>query len=384
MAGGFALACAVFPRVALAARNTLRALRTGVQPGNRTRLVVETSARASYTLSFPDSPPRIVVNLANTNANNSVRPTLANNTLVRSITQTQSGDRLLITAELTHRVASIPASGIMTLQPTGDTGHRLVLDFAATGGAVPAAPAAGGGNTGAARRTTPTATTRRPVIVIDPGHGGRDPGAIGRGGVREKDIVLVVGRKLRASLNNAGFEVHMTRNSDVFLNLNTRAGLAEQHKADMFISLHANANPSRDMRGFSIFTLSQRASDQEAARVAEAENAADRIDVDGFTGFEMNIRRILSALQQSELQQYSVEFAHGVRTAKRAAGIIEQPRGSVRSAPFAVLRSATPSVLIELGHLSHREEERLLNTGAHQDRLVAAITRALRDHNFDV
>jgi len=312
---------------------------------------------------------------------------MASGTIVRSLTQAQSGDRLLITAELTRRVTEVPRSGIMILEPTGDSGFRLVLDFAGTGGggatttaSAPAASGGGSGNNNAPRR----ANTRRPIIVIDPGHGGKDPGAIGRGGVREKDVVLAVGRSLRTSLNSAGFEAHLTRDRDVFLNLNTRAGMAEQRNADLFLSLHANANPSRDMRGFSLFTLSQRASDQEAARIAEAENAADRIDVDGFTGFERNVRHILSALQQNILAESSVEFAHTQRRKFRAAGIHEQPRGSVRSAPFAVLRAATPAVLIELGHLSHREEERLLNTRAHQDKLVAAMVRAIQNHNFEV
>jgi N-acetylmuramoyl-L-alanine amidase len=391
IAGGGTMVFAMMPRVALASRNSLRGLRAGVQPGNRTRLVIETSGRPSYTLSYPDQPPRIVVSLANTALNNNIRPNIANGTLVRSITQAQSGDRLLITAELTRRVTEVPRSGIMLLEPTGDAGFRLVLDFAGTGAATSGgttAAAAGAGNNrnannnanNSARRTT----TRRPVIVIDPGHGGRDPGAIGRGGVREKDVVLAVSRNLHRQLNNSGFTAHLTRDRDIFLNLNTRAGIAERHNADLFLSLHANANPSRDMRGFSLFTLSQRASDQEAARIAEAENAADRIDVDGFTDFEVNVRRILSALQQNILAESSVEFAHTQRRKFRAAGIHEQPRGSVRSAPFAVLRAATPSVLIELGHLSHREEERLLNTRAHQDKLVAAMVRAVQNHNFEV
>ncbi|MCL1786113.1 MAG: N-acetylmuramoyl-L-alanine amidase [Alphaproteobacteria bacterium] len=377
IAGGAACVFAMLPRAAFAARNNLRGLRTGVQPGNKTRLVIETSARPSYTLSYPENPARIVVSVANMAVNNNVKPNLATGTLVKSISQAQVADRLLVTAELTKRVAEIPRSGIMILEPSGDNGFRLVFDFAATAGAAAATAGKDGAKPG-------KQNSRKPIIVIDPGHGGRDPGAIGRSGVREKDVVLAVSRKLRAALNSAGFTAHLTRDRDIFLNLDTRAGIAEKRKADLFISLHANANPSRDVRGFSIYTLSQKASDQEAAKLAEAENAADKIDVDGFSGFEKNVRRILSSLQQNMLAEYSVEFAHTAHKKLKAAGIPEQSKKSVRSAPFAVLRSATPSALIELGHLSHREEEKLLNTGAHQDKLVAAMVRAIQDHNFEM
>ena len=379
-AGGVAFVFALLPRAAMAARNSIRAIRTGVQPNNRTRLVIETQIRPNHTIQNLNNPPRLVVNLANTPVNNNIRPNLANGTLVTGIRQNQIGDRAQIVADLTRPITTPTGNQIQILPATGDHRFRLVIDFAASGAApVPAATA-----TAPATQTggTARAATRRPIIVIDPGHGGRDPGAIGRGGVREKDIVLTVGRKLRTSLNNNGFDAHLTRNSDIFLNLNTRARIAEERNADMFISLHANANPSPNFRGFSIFTLSQQASDQEAARLAELENAADLLDVDGFENFEQNVRRILSSLQQGMLTEESVQFAHGVRRAKLAQNIVQQPNGSVRRAPFAVLRANTPSVLIELGHLSHREEERLLNQAAHQNRLVRAITNALRDHEW--
>jgi len=372
LTGGVAVVAAFLPRMALAARNTIRAIRTGVQPNNRTRLVIETQIRPNHTIQTLTNPPRLVVNLANTPVNNSIRPNLANGTLVSGIRQNQIGDRAQVVADLTRPITAPTGNQIQVLQPTGDNRFRLVIDFAASGAApAAAAPAA---------TSTARAGTRRPIIVIDPGHGGRDPGAIGRGGLREKDLVLAVGRKLRTSLNNNGFEAHLTRSTDIFLNLNTRARMAEERNADMFISLHANANPSPNFRGFSIFTLSQQASDQEAARLAELENAADLLDVDGFAEFERNVRQILSSLQQGMLTEESVQFAHGVRRAKLAQNIIQQPNGSVRRAPFAVLRANTPSVLVELGHLSHREEERLLGTAAHQNRLVRAITNALRDH----
>ena len=370
-----------FPKVALAARNSLISMRTGVQPGNRTRLVIETQNRPSYTLAYPNDPPRLVVNLANTAGRPTLNPTLASNTLVRGLRQNQLGERLQVVADLTQSINEIPRNQIMLLEPTGDTRFRLVLDFTASGAASAAGTTASAAPAAQANRNR---TTRKRIVVIDPGHGGRDPGAIGRNGTREKDVVLSVARKLRTRLARDGYDAHLTRDRDIFLNLATRSGMAEQRNADLFISIHANANPSRDMRGFSIYTLSKRASDEEAQRLADAENAADKIDVDGFERFESNVRQILSALQQQVVAEKSVEFAAANQRAFRAAGIAEQPRGSLRSAPFMVLRSTIPSALIELGHLSHREEERLLANNAHQDKLVGAIARAVGNYNFDL
>jgi len=382
IAGGGVLAITFFPRVALASRNSLVSLRTGEQPGNKTRLVIETTARPSYSLTYPTEPARLIVTLSNTAEKPSIKPSLTQKTLIKSLAQNQSGDRLQIIATLDKPVSEIPKSQIMILEPTGDTGFRLVLDFAAGKTAIETPAVAT-----ASAKTPPKQTTgknRKPVIVIDAGHGGKDPGAIGRSGTREKDVVLSVARKLRTRLIEAGFAAHLTRDRDTFLNLDTRTGIAEKHGADLFLSIHANSNPSRDMRGFSVYTLSKKASDEEAQKLADAENAADKIDVDNWPKYESNVKKILSALQQQVVAEASVEFAAGTQKTFRASGIAEQPRGSLRSAPFMVLRSTIPSALIEIGHLSHREEEKLLANGAHQDKLVTAIARAVGNYNFEM
>ena len=222
------------------------------------------------------------------------------------------------------------------------------------------------------------------TVVIDPGHGGKDPGCIGKNGTKEKKVVLSVARKLRNRLNDAGFKTYLTRNDDTYLKLAERAAIGERRKADLFISLHANANPSRAMKGFSIYTLSEKASDEEAKKLAEAENAADKIGVEGFTDFEPNIRSALSALQQHAVAEMSEEYANGAARAFRNANIAQQRGPDVRHAPFAVLRSTVPGALIELGHLSNAGEEKLLNSDAHQNKLVAAIVKSVKNYNFDV
>lgn len=370
------------PRMAFAARNSLRSLRTGVQPGAKTRLVIEMASRPSYSLSY--APNQLIVHLNNTSTNTSISPSLASGGLVKSITQVQSGDSLILTANLTRSIAEIAKSQIMILEPNGDSGYRLVLDFVAgTGGAIAKSSATTGALTQDAQKKV-AANTKKYVIVIDAGHGGKDPGCIGKNGTKEKTIVLSVARKLKNKLDANGFKTYLTRNDDRYLKLAERAEIGERRHADLFISLHANANPSRAMKGFSIYTLSEKASDEEAKKLAEAENAADKIGVEGFTDFEPNIRSALSALQQRAVAELSEEYATGASRAMRKANIEPQPGPGVRHAPFAVLRSTVPGALIELGHLSNASEEKLLKTDSHQDKLVAAIVRSIKNYDFDV
>ncbi len=366
-------AIAALPRVAFAARNSLRSLRTGVQPGDKTRLVIETATRPSYSLSYPADS--LVITLSNTAGDTSVLPNLASGTLVSAISQTQIGDKLQITASLRKPIAELAKSQIMILEPNGDNDYRLVLDFVA-------------GTSAPVQAATTTTVSEKPAqqytIVIDAGHGGKDPGCIGKGGTQEKAIVLSVARKLKSQLESNGFRAYLTRSGDKYLKLADRAAIGEQKKADLFLSLHANANPSRSVKGFSIYTLSEKASDEEAKKLAEAENAADKIGVEGFTEFEPNIRSALSALQQHAVAEMSEEYANGASRAMRSAKIEQQPGPGVRHAPFAVLRSTVPGALIELGHLSNASEEKLLKSDKHQDKLVRAIVKSVKNYNFDV
>ena len=383
------LATAIFPRVAFAARNSLRSLRTGVQPGDKTRLVIETASRPSYTLSYPTN--QLVIRLANTASNTAVVPKMASGTLVNNITQTQSGDTLLITANLRQPIAELKKNQIMVLEPNGDNDYRLVLDFvqgtppvAKSGAATEYGTVPSSYTTASAAPTTAITAARKYVIVVDAGHGGKDPGCIGKGGTREKDIVLSVAKKLKNKLDANGFKTYLTRDNDKYLKLAERASIAEKRKADLFISLHANANPSRKMKGFSIYTLSEKASDEEAKKLAEAENAADQIGVEGFTEFEENIRIALSSLQQHAVAEMSEEYATGCAKSFKKASVEQQPGPDVRHAPFAVLRSTVPGALLELGHLSNAAEEKLLKSSSHQDKLVNAIVRSVKNYNFEI
>lgn len=382
-----ALVVGLAPRMVFGAQNTLRSMRTGLQPGGKTRLVIETVTRPSYTISYGDK--KLMVNLTNTAGKSDVKTTLANGTLVSRITQIQDGSTLQIVATLSSMIDAIDKKQIMILEPNGDNDYRLVIDFVA-GTGIGINTTTNVSATTAAKpvaetpKQTNTKSTSQHIIVIDAGHGGKDPGCIGRGGTKEKTVVLSVAKKLKAKLDANGYKTFLTRSGDTYLKLAERAEFAEKKRADLFISLHANANPSRDMRGFSVYTLSEKASDEEAQKLAESENAADKIDVNGFEQFSKDIRVALSSLQQHAVAELSEEYANGCAKSLNRASIEQQKGPSVRHAPFAVLRSTVPGALIELGHLSNKKEEGLLKSDSHQNKLVDAIAKSINSYDFDV
>lgn len=389
-----ALIVGMSPRIVFAAPNTLRAIRTGIQPGDKTRLVIETSSRPSYTLSYGDK--QLFVNLSNTTGSTKITTKLAGGTLIKRVTQIQQGTSLKISATLSSAIDALQNSQIMVLNPNGDSGYRLVLDFTAgTGKGIKTTGATATKAITAKNATTQTKTVQKTndnktvtktqrIIVIDAGHGGKDPGCIGKGGTQEKTVVLSVAKKLKTRLDANGFKTYLTRSSDTYLKLAERAAIAEKKRADLFISLHANANPSRDMKGFSIYTLSEKASDEEAQKLADSENAADKIDVDGFEQFSKDIRVALSSLQQHAVAELSEEYANGCAKSFNKSKIEQQRGPAVRHAPFAVLRSTVPGALIELGHLSNKSEEKLLKSDVHQNKLVGAIVQSVMSYDFDV
>jgi len=221
----------------------------------------------------------------------------------------------------------------------------------------------------------------KPVILIDPGHGGVDPGALSPNGLSEKTVVLAVAQKLKERLSAGGrYEVYMTRVRDVFISLDGRLKRSRKLAADLFISLHADsiAQNAEMVRGATVYTLSERASDEEARLMAEKENASDAIAGLATAEFEEQgqVRSILIDLLKRETANFSADFSNAL--VKRIGKTVPLSRDPQRSAAFKVLRQAdTPSVLIELGYMSHAEDEKLLNTTAWQQRVAASIATAV-------
>jgi len=217
---------------------------------------------------------------------------------------------------------------------------------------------------------------RAAVIVIDPGHGGRDPGAIGRSGTREKDVTLATCLAIRDYLAGSENTVILTRDSDRFLSLSERVEIAHDHKADLFVSIHADAAPNPRARGLSTYTLSEEASDSLAKAIAEQENAVDQLygldlrDTDEHTAAILLDLALRIAREDSRRAQQ--------RIIKGVAGdwpLLENPS---RAANFAVLRSGEiPSVLVETGFLTNPEDERLLADPAGRRRVASALAREI-------
>lgn len=228
-----------------------------------------------------------------------------------------------------------------------------------------------------------TAPAHKPLIVIDAGHGGQDPGAIGRGGVREKDITLAVAKALRDALvSSKNYRVVMTRDTDVFLKLADRVKVGQRNKADLFVSLHAdtvgeNSDPELT-RGASIYTISDTASDQVSARLAARENKADLLGgkpdlAEGAVG------TILLDLLNQETMMRSKDFASAIERGFGKGKIIMVQR-PLRSAGFAVLKGADfPSALIEMGFLSSPKDGNLLQQKDYQQNLAKAIMGGIDD-----
>lgn len=219
----------------------------------------------------------------------------------------------------------------------------------------------------------------RPLVVLDPGHGGIDTGTRAPSGQAEKDIVLDFAKRLRERIESAGkFRVLMTRTDDTYIPLDDRVEIARKANASLFVSIHADSLPhgEGDAQGATVYTLSNKASDAEAAQVAEKENKADVIAGVDLKGEPDDVAGILIDLAQRETKAFSMQFAHKlVANLKGVARLHKEP---LKSAGFRVLRDPdVPSVLVELGYVSNRDDLRLLMSDSWRDRTADSIAKAI-------
>lgn len=219
--------------------------------------------------------------------------------------------------------------------------------------------------------------SRKRIIVIDPGHGGVDPGAIGVSGIYEKHITLAAARDLKEHLERTGrFKVYLTRDRDLFIRLRGRIEIARERNADLFISVHADTIRNKKVRGLSVYTLSEKASDKEAAELAERENKSDLIAGIDLSHESEEVTNILIDLAQRETMNQSARLASLlVGELKNRVKVLRNPH---RFAGFAVLKAPdVPSVLIELGFLSNRDDERALRSKSHRRKVAQSIAGAV-------
>jgi N-acetylmuramoyl-L-alanine amidase len=219
------------------------------------------------------------------------------------------------------------------------------------------------------------------LVVVDPGHGGIDPGTQGRSGVREKDLVLGVAQELRKALEATGrYRVQLTRDSDVFIPLRERVHIARVAHADLIVSLHADSNDHRDIRGASVYTLSEDASDREAATLAEKENMSDVIAGVDLAGESSPVASILIDLAQRDTMNRSVRFAERVLSTLPRATLV-RPTSPHRAAGFAVLKAPDiPAALVELGYLSNSADEGEMTKPGWRAKVAGSLVTAIDGH----
>ena len=268
---------------------------------------------------------------------------------------------------------------IFTLRPVADYGHRLVLDIH------PIVPhdvmAQLLEETEKLRPRLRPGAPRLATIVIDPGHGGEDPGAIGRRGSREKDVTLSIARRLKKLIDGEpNMRALLTRDGDYFLALGARVEKARAVKADLLVSIHADAFTRPNVRGSSVFALSDKRATSELARtLAKKENESDLIGGVALQSKDDHVRRTILDLSQSATIDHSLRLGSSVL--KQLGGVNDLHKPRVEQASFAVLTAPdVPSILVETAFISNPEEERRLNDDGYQDKLAQAILEGIREY----
>lgn len=357
--------------------NVVSNIRTGQQTDG-IRIVFDGTEKFQYDAFLLGNPNRLVIDLKNTQIKGN--PKVSSNALISGfrIGKLPKGTGQRLVFELK---GNTDIKRKFALEPQGGkTNWRLVIDLVNTGaGYAPVQKSATVSKT-AAYKPNPK---RQKIVVLDPGHGGKDPGAIGRSfRTYEKNITLSMGKELKAQLEARGFKVFMTRSTDIFIPLRQRVRIARNYHADLFISLHADSAANRNAQGLSIYTLSETASDKEAAALAERENKADIIDGMDFSDNSPEISDVLISLSQNDSRNKSSKFAtYVVNEMKRQVKTLANAH---RFAGFAVLKAPDiPSVLVELGYLSNYTEEKNLRDAYHRKKLGAAITKAVSAYFAD-
>jgi len=377
-----AIMAAVFSLLfsSLVSANSLKGLRVWPSP-EETRVVIDLKSEVDFSYFTLSSPSRLVVDLKNTELATKLPVVVKDSPVlskVRKSSPPQKG-----TYRLVFELKKSSKANLFKLSPTpgGQYGHRLVIDLPH----------------GTVSKSKPTIKPSKPtvskdinqvkrqkdiLIVIDPGHGGEDPGSIGPSRKYEKDATLSISKKLAAQLNAIpGIKTRMTRNADYFVNLNRRVAIARENEAHLLISIHADAFTTPQPRGGSVFVLNTRRANTEISRWIE--NKEKQSELLGGTGTaftshidDKNVNQTLLDLQFSHSQKEGYKLATAILSEMGKVAKLHNSKPINTS--LAVLRSPQiPSVLVETGFISNPTEEKLLFQRSHQDKLARAVTKAV-------
>jgi len=356
---------------------------------DHTRVVVDAEGPVEHRIFALENPHRLVVDLIDARLDGGLPEPAAGDRVVAGLRSgIRAGDDLRVVLDLKQ-----PARAkSFNLGPNGSYGHRLVIDLvpkadparaASAKMAEPepavAAPAEVPADRAPAARNR--SSQRDLVVAVDAGHGGQDPGAVGANGTREKDVTLAISRKLARRIDaHPGLRAVLVRDGDYYIRLRERIAIARKHKADLFVSIHADAFRDRRVRGSSVFTLSAGGATSEAARwLAERENRADLIG-----GVDLKARDDILATVLLEMSQNATIELSGIAASKvlaqlRGLGEVHQQR--IQKAGFAVLKSPDiPSMLVETAFISNPSEEQRLRDQRYQHQLAQAILAGIVEY----
>lgn len=361
------------PSVLLAARAVkVSNIRTSTS-GNTTRVVFDLTGPVEHSLFVLHNPERVVIDVQGAYADKSLKASADKTPAVRSIRHAQRNTRdLRMVLDLASR--STPRSFL--LKPGKGSHYRLVVDLVNSGSKTKPAPVI--------TAKEKTAKKRDVIVAIDAGHGGRDPGAVGKRGTREKDVVLKIARKLEKQINRQkGMKAVMIRDRDTFMPLRDRIKKARVHKADLFLSIHADASPDRRVGGSSVYVLSRNGASSELARwMAQKENSADLVGGVKLSNKDDQLASVLLELSQDHTIEESIDFANDMLANLKNVNKLRSRK--VEQAGFAVLKSPDiPSVLIETAFISNPSEEKRLRTNAYQEKLATALTQGVKGYFKD-
>lgn len=333
---------------------------------DHTRLVFDTSAPVQHEVLVLANPPRLVIDIRNARLPKPLAPIATDGAVVGGVRTATHGNDVRVVIDLKTEIH--PRT--FTLEPYQQYRHRLVVDLLDNKSALtqPELPLQ------MPKRATPDL-----LVAIDAGHGGEDPGAIGRQRTREKDVVLKIARELKRMLDDTpGMRAFLVRDGDYYISLRGRIEKARQQDPDVFISIHADAVPGhRHVQGASVYALSERGASREANYLAARENAADLIGGVSFNDKDDVLSRVLVDMTQTGTINSSLELGNDLLAALKQAGPVHSAQ--VGQAGFFVLRSPyIPSVLIETAFISTPSEERKLRDPQFQRRMAAAIRDGLK------
>ncbi len=335
----------------------------------KTRVVLDLSESVSHNIFTLRGPDRLVVDLKDGRlaADFAAMPSGVGS--VKNIrTGVLANGQLRVVLDLNENVRSRS----FTAGPNSQYGDRLVIDLERSGALQ------------TVRRASESYTPGRDVVIaIDAGHGGHDPGAIGRGKTREKDVALAVSRELAARINaEHGMKAVLIRNGDYYVDHRRRMEIAHNNKADLFISIHADAVNDRRASGATVYALSLKgASDEEARLLAERENKSVQIGTVSLDGRDEVLASVL--LDLSQAAALSLSFDVGSKVIGEMSKVTKVRRRSVQQAGLLVLKSPDmPSILVETAYISNPSEEKLLRSKSHQAKLAKAILAGVRNYFY--